>query len=154
VDVIARPGVARGQAVVCWLHFYPSMSQHPPSGVLSRLWRRFRRSSSSRSRLTAFIDDAAEIEGKYRCTGTVMLNARFKGEIVSTGTLIIGDQATVEANIDAATVVVSGEVIGKVVATERLELRARATLVGDIETPLLIIAEGARFDGQCRCSTS
>jgi cytoskeletal protein CcmA (bactofilin family) len=123
-------------------------------GVLSRLGRRLRRSSSARGSLTAFIDDATEIDGKYRCTGTVMLNARFKGEIVSTGTLIIGDKATVEANIDAVVVVVSGEVIGKLVATERVELRASATLVGDIESPVLVIEEGARFDGQCRCSTS
>jgi cytoskeletal protein CcmA (bactofilin family) len=130
------------------------MTQRSQSGGLSRLWPRLRVSSRTRSRLTAFIDDAAEIEGKYRCTGTVMLNARFKGEIVSTGTLIIGAQATVEANIDAVTVIVDGEVIGNVVATERLELRARAALVGDIATPVLVIEEGARLDGQCRCSTS
>jgi cytoskeletal protein CcmA (bactofilin family) len=134
--------------------FRQSMAKRSPAGVLSRLFRRFRSSRSTGAGLTAFLDDATEIDGKYRCTGTVMLNARFKGEIVSTGTLIIGDKATVEASIDAVAVVVSGEVIGKLVATQRIELRASATLVGDIETPVLVIEEGARFDGQCRCSTS
>jgi cytoskeletal protein CcmA (bactofilin family) len=134
--------------------FRASMARRSPVGVLSRLFGRFQSSRSTGGGLTAFLDDATEIDGKYRCTGTVMLNARFKGEIVSTGTLIIGDKATVEASIDAVAVVISGEVIGKLVATQRIELRASATLVGDIETPVLVIEEGARFDGQCRCSTS
>jgi cytoskeletal protein CcmA (bactofilin family) len=138
--------------MVCWLH--PAGCMISPPGFLSRLPFRGQRSSRAGSRLTGFIDDATEIEGKYRCTGIVMLNARFKGDIVSTGSLIIGDKASLEGNIDAVTVVVSGEVIGKLVATERVELKASATIVGDIETPVLVIEEGARFDGQCRCSTS
>jgi len=42
--------------------------------------------------LSAFIDEASEIEGKYTFSGTVMLNGKFKGEIFSNDTLIIGEK--------------------------------------------------------------
>src|SRR2546428_505409 len=53
------------------------------------------------SDLTAFIDEGSEIEGKYTFTGTVMLNGRFRGEIVSNDTLIVGEKGVVNAAIRA-----------------------------------------------------
>lgn len=114
------------------------------------LWTR-KRAATARSRdLTAFVDEGSEIEGKYTFRGTVMLNGRFTGEIVSTDTLIVGEKGVVKATIHAGTVVVSGEVMGTVVASERLDLRATARLFGDAETPALVVEEGAVFDGHCR----
>jgi cytoskeletal protein CcmA (bactofilin family) len=114
------------------------------------LWKRNGRSPIRGSDLSAFIDESSEIEGRYTFSGTVMLNGKFKGEIVSTDTLIVGEKGVVKATIHAGTVVVSGEVVGTVVASERLDLRATARLFGDAETPALVVDEGAVFDGHCR----
>jgi cytoskeletal protein CcmA (bactofilin family) len=98
----------------------------------------------------AFIDEGCEIEGDYKFSGTVMLNCTFRGNIESTGTLVIGEKAVINAGIASAVVRVSGEINGRLVASERVELESKARVVGDIETPVLVIEQGAVFEGQCR----
>jgi len=64
------------------------------------MWKRKPR-AVRRNGLTAFIDEGSEIEGRYTFKGTVMLNGRFKGDISSTDTLIIGEKGTVTGDIRA-----------------------------------------------------
>jgi cytoskeletal protein CcmA (bactofilin family) len=100
--------------------------------------------------LTAFIDEAAEIDGKFTFSGTVMINGRLRGEIHSNDTLIVGEKGVVNASIRAGIVLVSGEVVGNVVGIERVELRGSARVSGDIEAPIVVVDEGVMFDGHCR----
>lgn len=100
--------------------------------------------------LTAFLDEASEIEGKFTFSGTVMLNGKLRGEIHSNDTLIVGEKGVIHAAIRAGTVLVSGEVVGNVVGIERVELRGSARVTGDIEAPIVVVDEGVMFDGQCR----
>ena len=113
-------------------------------------WRRKRRSSSQRGNLTAFIDEGSEIEGKYTFSGTVMVNGKFRGEIATTDTLIIGERGVVNAKVRAGTVVISGELVGNVEATERVELKGSARIFGDLEAPVIVVDEGVLFEGHCR----
>ena len=108
------------------------------------------RKSPGRNGLTAFIDEGSEIEGKYTFSGTVMLNGKFKGEIVSNDTLIIGEKGVINADIRAGQVLVSGEVVGNVQATERVELKRTARVFGDVEAPIIVVEEGTLFEGHCR----
>ena len=101
-------------------------------------------------RLGAFLDGGSEIEGTYTCTGTVMLDAKVRGEIRAADTLVINAQAVVHATVEAGTLVVHGCVVGRVTVTERLELRASARVTGDIEAPVIVMEEGAVHDGHCR----
>jgi cytoskeletal protein CcmA (bactofilin family) len=110
----------------------------------------FHRPGASRRRLTAYLDESSEIEGKCTFSGTVMLNGRCHGEIIAADTLIVGERGVVTANVRGGTVIVRGELIGAVVASERLELRGRARVVGDVETPVLVVEDGARLEGHCR----
>ena len=103
-----------------------------------------------RSELTAFIDEGSEMEGRYTFRGTVMLNGRFKGEISSEDTLIIGERGVVQADIRAGRVQVSGEVTGNVRATERIELKRTARMYGDVEALVVVVEEGVVFEGHCR----
>ena len=103
-----------------------------------------------RGGLGAFLDENSEIEGKYTCSGTVMLDAKVRGEITSKDTLIVGDRGVVHATVRAATVVVRGQVVGRVTASVRVELRSGGRITGDIEAPIIVIEEGAVFDGHCR----
>jgi cytoskeletal protein CcmA (bactofilin family) len=79
-----------------------------------------------------------------------MLNGKFTGEISSTDTLIIGDKGIVHANIQAGTILVSGEVRGNILGSERVELRGTARVYGDVEAPVVVVAEGVVFEGRCR----
>jgi len=104
--------------------------------------------------LTAYIDEASEIEGKYTFSGTVMLNGKFSGEIVSNDTLIIGEKGVVNATVRGGVVLVSGEVVGNILATERVELRGSVRVSGDVEAPVVVVEEGVRFEGHCRMTKS
>ena len=111
---------------------------------------RRRRTSAGRNGLTAFIDEGSEIEGKYTFSGTVMLNGKLKGEISTNDTLIVGEKGVVNADIRAGQVLVSGEVVGNVQATERVELKRTARMFGDVEAPVIVVEEGVLFEGHCR----
>jgi cytoskeletal protein CcmA (bactofilin family) len=106
-----------------------------------------------RADLTAFIDEGTEIDGKYSFSGTVMLNGKLSGEIASGENLIVGDKGRIHANIRAGSVTVSGEVVGNIVASERIELRNAARVTGNLEAPVIVLDEGALFEGQCRMTT-
>jgi cytoskeletal protein CcmA (bactofilin family) len=103
-----------------------------------------------RSELTAFIDEGSEMEGRYTFRGTVMLNGKFKGEISSDDTLIIGERGVLHADVRAGRVTVSGEVTGNLRATERIELKRTARVYGDVEAPVIVVEEGVLFEGHCR----
>jgi len=109
-----------------------------------------RRKGPRRSELTAFIDEGSEMEGRYTFRGTVMLNGKFKGEISSEDTLIIGERAVIAADIRVGRVMVSGEVTGNLRAMERIELKPTARVFGDMEAPVVVLEEGVLFEGHCR----
>jgi cytoskeletal protein CcmA (bactofilin family) len=103
-----------------------------------------------REDLTAFIDEGTEIEGKYNFSGVVMLNGKLSGEIAAAESLIVGDKGVIHASIRAASVVVSGEVVGNIMASDRIELRNASRVTGNLEAPVIVVDEGALFEGQCR----
>lgn len=113
-------------------------------------WSRKRKSLTLRGNLTAFIDEGSEVEGKYTFNGTVMLNGKFQGEIVSSDTLIVGEQGVVNATVRVGTVVINGELVGNVDAAERIELKGKARVFGDLEAPVIVLEEGVVFEGHCR----
>jgi cytoskeletal protein CcmA (bactofilin family) len=99
---------------------------------------------------TTLINEGTEIEGKVTFSGTVLLNGRMRGEIVSNDVLVVGERGVVNASIHAGIVEISGEVVGNVSATDRIELHTNCRVYGDIDAPVVIIDEGALLEGQCR----
>jgi cytoskeletal protein CcmA (bactofilin family) len=114
------------------------------------LWNRSPKLPARTNGLTAFLDEGSEIEGRYTFRGVALLNGKFKGEIISTDTLIIGAKAVINATIRAGAVVISGELTGGLLATERVEMRRSARVFGDVEAPVVVIEEGVLFEGHCR----
>jgi cytoskeletal protein CcmA (bactofilin family) len=114
------------------------------------LWKKNGGGKVKSSDLTAFIDESSEIEGKYTFSGTVMLNGKIKGEVVSNDTLIVGEKGVVNATIRAGVVLIRGEVVGNVLGSERVELRGNARVFGDVEAPVVVVEEGVLFEGHCR----
>jgi cytoskeletal protein CcmA (bactofilin family) len=102
--------------------------------------------------ITTILGRGSSFEGKLTFEGTVRIDGRFAGEIKTEGTLIIGESAQVEANIQAAIVVVQGRVRGDVVASESLEIRSPARVEGNLATPNLTIEKGSFFEGHCSMS--
>jgi len=102
-----------------------------------------------RDQINAFLGADTEFEGKLSFKGAVRIDGRLKGEILADGTLIVGETASLECNIQVSQIIISGEVRGNITASDRIEIRAPAKVFGNIETPVLVIAEGVVFEGNC-----
>jgi cytoskeletal protein CcmA (bactofilin family) len=104
--------------------------------------------------VTAVIDHGCEFEGKLCFHGTVRIGGTFRGEIYTPDTLIIGEGAKVDAEIDAGTIIISGEVNGSLRAKHRVEIHRPAIFRGDILTPSLSVDEGVIFEGSSKMAHS
>jgi cytoskeletal protein CcmA (bactofilin family) len=101
-------------------------------------------------KISNFLGTDTVFEGKLTAEGTIRMDSHFKGEIHGHGTLIVGEQGLIEADVHAKYIIISGEVRGNVAADERLELRAPAKVFGHIEAPSVMIDKGVIFEGTCR----
>ena len=62
--------------------------------------------------------------------------------------LTIGPRASVVADLDAKVVTISGKLIGSVLASARVELKATASVEGDVTSPQFVMEEGATLKGK------
>src|SRR5271154_2420543 len=87
--------------------------------------------------LNALLGRGSEFEGKLTFEGTVRIDGKFSGEIVTGDVLVIGEGARVQAEINAGSVVVNGEVQGTIHAKNSIELHQPARVHGNLESPQL-----------------
>jgi cytoskeletal protein CcmA (bactofilin family) len=106
------------------------------------------RNNKDAGQVNGLIDRGCSFEGKLMFDGTVQVNGDFRGEVLSDGTLIVGPEAKLCAQIQIDTIIVEGNVEGSIEAKGRVELRRGANLVGDITTPSLVVEDGAVFQGR------
>lgn len=98
---------------------------------------------------SAFLGKGSKITGKVVLDGPGRIEGQIEGEVTAQDTLTIGEGAVVNARIAGTSVIVQGEVTGDIAARTRLELRAPSRVRGNIQTPSLVIQDGAIFEGQC-----
>jgi cytoskeletal protein CcmA (bactofilin family) len=109
------------------------------------------RDTLAQPELMALLGEGARFEGKLIFEGRVRIDGAFQGEIVSDGTLVVGDAAVVEAAITVGTLIVlGGTVRGDIRAQRAVELHAPAKIYGNITTPQLAVDRGVLFEGQSR----
>ena len=100
--------------------------------------------------LNALLGRGSEFEGKLTFEGTVRIDGKFTGTIVTSDVLVIGEGAKVSAEITCGTVIVHGEINGNLKAKTAVELHHPARMKGNIETPSLMVEKGVIFEGQAR----
>ncbi len=92
----------------------------------------------------------AEFDGKLTFRGTLRIDAKFTGSIVTDDVLIVGEHARMDAEITCGTIVVHGEVNGNVRASAGVELRHTARLRGDVVSPGIVVERGALLQGSVK----
>jgi cytoskeletal protein CcmA (bactofilin family) len=91
-----------------------------------------------------------QIEGTLTFKETIRLDGHVKGKLVSSqGTVIIGENAVIEADVQVGVAIIRGKVHGRVEAGQRIEIFAPAQVTGDISAPTVIIDSGVVFNGNC-----
>lgn len=108
------------------------------------------RKDTSGNEIIAFLGKGTEFKGVITYHGTIRIDGHVEGEIITEGTLIVGEGAVINAEISAGTVVSGGKIAGNITAMEKIQLLPTAILDGSVKTPLLLIEEGVRFNGTCQ----
>lgn len=97
--------------------------------------------------VSAFVGKGVEFKGTISYSGTVRIDGALEGEIRTDGTLLVGEEAVIQAKVSAGTIVCKGKITGDVLAKERVKLRAPAVVNGSVKTPMLSMEDGVLFNG-------
>ena len=101
--------------------------------------------------LSGFVGSGTVITGEASFKSMLRVDGRFSGRITSgTGTLIVGSGGQVDANVEVSVAQIHGVVNGDIIAGQRIELGRAAKVSGNIQTPSLVIEQGAVFEGSCK----
>ena len=101
-------------------------------------------------RLSGFVGHGTTLTGETNFQMMLRVDGHLTGSVASDGgTLIVGTNGVVDANVSVASAMINGTVNGDIVATERLQLGRTAKVVGNIETPRLVLEDGAILEGGC-----
>lgn len=107
------------------------------------------KSSSEERRVTAWIGQGVIIEGKIKSAQDLRIDGKVDGEIeVGDHGLIVGAGAAIKANLVARSVVISGAVNGNITASDRIDLHPSGSVTGDVNSPRLVVADGAVINGK------
>jgi cytoskeletal protein CcmA (bactofilin family) len=109
----------------------------------------FAKKRKEEEEVRAFLGKGAEFNGKLMFNGSVRIDGDFKGSIFGNGTLVIGEGAEIEADIRVDSVMVSGEMRGQIDVKKKIRIYSTGKVMGDLNTPVFSVEEGAFFEGTC-----
>lgn len=105
--------------------------------------------SSAQSALKNVLSSDVLVTGNLKFTGELVFDGKLQGEISTDGSLSLGENAEINGNITATSVVARGKITGTIVAKDKIEIKAKTELFGDIRAAKLVIEEGVTFVGKC-----
>ncbi|HET9129429.1 MAG TPA: polymer-forming cytoskeletal protein [Terriglobia bacterium] len=114
----------------------------------------FNKNKAISEEFNGFLGQGTSLTGDLRFSGKLHLDGEFHGTIFTDDVLVVGDKATVEADIKAGEIQISGKVFGNIECARRIEILESGHVRGDVRTPKLIINEGGVFEGKSLAATA
>ncbi len=121
----------------------------PPTPALEGRGGTPRQSSAAPLEARAYLDQGSKVTGKLSFEGPARIDGQVDGEITAKDSVMIGESAVVTAQIKAASIIVAGKISGDLTASQRIEIRPSAKVLGNLTAPVLVVQEGAVFEGHC-----
>ena len=100
-------------------------------------------------KISSHLGKNSVLEGRLTFKGTFNLDCNFKGDISAPGTLIVGENGKIDSNIHVTSIICKGEILGNIIAEERVEILSSGKVYGDIWAPVVVVKKGAIFEGNC-----
>lgn len=110
------------------------------------------KSDNKPSDLNGFLDNGSHVHGELRFATSFRVDGKFTGTVASDGDLIVGEGGEVEGDLSVGQIFVSGTVRGRVQASKRIQISPTGKVYAEIDTPSLVIEDGAFFEGHCSMS--
>lgn len=102
----------------------------------------------------SILSHGLKFEGKLSSEGNVRIDGDFTGDIIINGNLTLGERSVVNGNIKATNITISGKVEGIVEAAEKMVLESSSRMIGDLSAKILVVNEGAIFDGKSKMNNN
>ena len=113
------------------------------------MWKEKTDVKKNDAEIKAYMGEDTIFNGLLNFTGTVRIDGKFEGQVITEDTLIIGETGHLTAEISAGIVICMGYVEGTVMASQKIEIHSTSKVVGNIKSPALHIELGGVFDGTC-----
>lgn len=107
------------------------------------------KSGETKGDLNGFLDAGSQIQGELSFEDTFRVDGKVVGKVTSKGDLVVGERGEVDGDVQVGRIYVSGTLKGTAKAITRIEITAGGRLLGDIQTPTLVIEEGGFYEGRC-----
>ena len=101
-------------------------------------------------KLETILGKDASFNGEIETVGGIRIDGRLKGAVKTSGDVIVGEGACIEAKISGRNVLIAGEVRGQVEASGKMELTLTGKLFGNLRATKMYVEEGAVFQGECK----
>ncbi len=96
----------------------------------------------------SILSDGVRLEGKFYSNGNVRVDGKVIGDVTIDGNLTVGETAQIIGEVKAKNVTLSGKLDGIINCAEKLILESKAVLKGDLNAKVLVVQEGALFEGK------
>lgn len=107
------------------------------------------KSESKQGDLNGFLDSGSHLEGELRFDASFRVDGKLTGKVDSEGDLIVGETGEIDGELKVGQIFVSGTVRGTIQASRRVQITPNGKVFAEIDTPALIIEDGATFEGRC-----
>ncbi|WP_027183661.1 bactofilin family protein [Desulfovibrio inopinatus] len=102
----------------------------------------------ARDEINAFLGAGTTYQGRLDFEGSVRIDGNFQGEVESSGTLVVGKDATIIGQVKVGQLVLSGRLEGDVTAQKKVTMHKTAVFYGNLVTPALVVEDGAVLEGK------
>lgn len=110
------------------------------------------KSEGKQGDLNGFLDGGSHLQGELRFDASFRVDGKLTGLVESEGDLIVGEAGEVDGELRVGQVFVSGTVKGTIRALRKVQIAPTGKVFAEIETPALVIEDGATFEGRCTMS--
>ena len=113
------------------------------------MWKDKENMKKDDAQIKAYMGEDTVFSGSLNFDGTVRIDGKFEGQVITKDTLIVGETGHLIAEISAGTVVCMGRVEGTVIASKKVEIHSNSKVKGHVKSPALYIELGGVLDGTC-----
>lgn len=107
------------------------------------------KSDGKQSDLNGFLDNGSHLQGELRFDASFRVDGKLTGKVSSEGDLIVGESGEIDGEVKVGQIFISGTVRGNITAVRRVQIAPSGKVFAEIDTPTLVIEDGATFEGSC-----
>ena len=107
------------------------------------------KSPAKQGDLNGFLDRGSHLRGELQFDSHFRIHGKFTGEVTTEGELVVGDGGEVDGDLRVGQIVISGVVRGTILAARRVQITSTGKVYADIDTPSLVVEDGAFLEGRC-----